>query len=94
VAASAIVNGKGKADAETYFRSADLHKDNKLSEDEVIEASGRFLPYGILEQAFKQADKNKDSFLVGDGQFDQNFCGIREVLYFSPKFPLFQNSIR
>jgi len=65
IAASAIVNGNGKADAAAYAKAGDLNKDNKLSEDEVIEVSGRFVPYTILEKAFKEADKNKDGFLSG-----------------------------
>jgi len=66
IAASAIVNGKGKGDAEAYAKAVDHNKDNKLSEDEVIESSGRFVPYTILEKAFKTADKNSNGFLAGD----------------------------
>jgi Ca2+-binding EF-hand superfamily protein len=66
IAASAIVNGNGKADAEAFEKAADLNKDKKLSEDEVIEVSGRYVPYGILEKAFEQADKKKNGLLTED----------------------------
>uniref|UniRef100_A0A914XK40 EF-hand domain-containing protein n=1 Tax=Plectus sambesii TaxID=2011161 RepID=A0A914XK40_9BILA len=66
VSSGATVDGKGETKTDTYMDNADANKDGQLSIDELLEASGSFLPFDVIIDAFKMADKDTDSYLKGE----------------------------